>query len=405
MSSIKSESDEEMEEIPLDDVVEQAPEAPSPPPARNLNFPFCRKKRVRCGRDLGVWESSLEDRAHCFSRLTLSYLAPLLDLGARKVLDADDIGVPSKQDEADRAFGRALAAWECQTAKTRSRNERLRSAYQAKLEKCATDAEREKIPAPKYGDPSIAVALYSAFGTWRIFLASLCYISSAVLGFLPVMILNDLVKFFESGQSISEYNGYVNLWVEVAALGLIPIIVSLLQTINQTTMAHCAVFTRTAVSTLLYRKALRVSPAGRAMTSTGQVVNMMSNDTAQLQLFLQFLGMILASPVQIVVALILIYQQVRTSASCCYISVIRVSMFGLLPYCSFTTLGWTRYLGRCRIQYWIVTRQRSGHVDRDEATPPSAEVFGRTHQDDERDSLRNSNHQILCVGTSVWQRS
>ena len=76
-------------------------------------------------------------------------------------------------------------------------------------------------------------------------------------------------------------------------------------------MSHCAVFVRTAVSTLLYRKALRVSAAARAMTSTGQVVNMMSNDTAQLQRFLQFVGMVMVAPIQIVLALALIFLQVR----------------------------------------------------------------------------------------------
>merc|ERR1712159_163780 len=70
------------------------------------------------------------------------------------------------------------------------------------------------------------------------------------------------------------------------------------------------VFVRTAVSTMLYRKALRVSAAGRAKTSTGQVVNMMSNDTMQLQRFLQFVGMTMVAPVQIILALILIYKQV-----------------------------------------------------------------------------------------------
>ena len=100
-------------------------------------------------------------------------------------------------------------------------------------------------------------------------------------------------------------------WVEVVGLGVIPFFVSLLQTRHQTIYAHCAVFVRTAVSTMLYRKALRVSAAGRAKTSTGQVVNMMSNDTAQLQRFLQFVGMTIVAPVQIILALVLIYFQVR----------------------------------------------------------------------------------------------
>ena len=64
------------------------------------------------------------------------------------------------------------------------------------------------------------------------------------------------------------------------------------------------------MSTLLFSKALTISAAGRAQTSTGQVVNMMSNDTQQLQRFLQFFGFTLVAPIQIVIALILIYQQV-----------------------------------------------------------------------------------------------
>ena len=62
---------------------------------------------------------------------------------------------------------------------------------------------------------------------------------------------NDMVKLFELGQFMSKYNSYVNLWLEVAALGTFPVIVSFLLTINQITMAHCAVLARTAISTLL----------------------------------------------------------------------------------------------------------------------------------------------------------
>jgi ATP-binding cassette subfamily C (CFTR/MRP) protein 1 len=132
-----------------------------------------------------------------------------------------------------------------------------------------------------------------------------------LLTFVPVLILNDLVKYFQSkGTGSHAYHGYVPPWVEVVALGVTPFLVSILQTRNLTVLNHCAVFVRTAASTLLYRKSLRVSAAGRAKTSTGQVVNMMSNDTQQLQRFLQFAGMILVAPLQIIVALVLVYRQV-----------------------------------------------------------------------------------------------
>jgi ABC-type multidrug transport system fused ATPase/permease subunit len=159
-------------------------------------------------------------------------------------------------------------------------------------------------------EPSIATALVKSFGTWKIVFAMILYVISALLTFVPVLILNDLVKFFESGADIENYDGLANPWVEVVGLALIPFLISVLQTRHQVILAHCAVYVRTAVSTLLFLKSLRISAAGRAKTSTGQVVNMMSNDTAQLQRFLQFAGMTLVAPIQIIISLVLIYGQV-----------------------------------------------------------------------------------------------
>ena len=263
------------------------------------------------GRDMGVWETSLEDRANCLSRWLLNYLDPLLKLGSHKVLEQDDMGVPSEQDLADRAYQVAKDAFDEQSAKARAANEKIKAAYEAKLAKCTTEEQRAKVKAPVYKEPSIAMALVKGFGMWQLIVGIIYYVISALLTFVPVLILNDLVKLFQSGLPIDEYNGFAHPWVEVAGLGVIPFLISLLQTRHQVIMSHCAVFVRTAVSTLLYRKALRVSAAARAMTSTGQVVNMMSNDTAQLQRFLQFVGMVMVAPIQIVLALALIFLQVR----------------------------------------------------------------------------------------------
>jgi hypothetical protein len=270
-----------------------------------------KPKEAKDGNDLGVWESSLEDRSGVVNVWLLGYLTPLLRLGSTKVLDQKDIGVPSKEDLATNAYDSSKAAWDEQMIKNKATNEKLKAAYEEKLAKCKNERQRSRVKAPKYKEPSIALALLKAFGVSKVIVATFYYICSTLLAFVPVIILNDLVKFFESGESINEYDGYAHPWLEVVALGVVPFLISLLQTRNQTIMAHCAVFVRTAVSTMLYRKALRVSGAGRAMTSTGQVVNMMSNDTAQLQRFLQFGGMTLTAPISIIIALILIYQQVR----------------------------------------------------------------------------------------------
>ncbi|GKZ00646.1 hypothetical protein MPSEU_001016800 [Mayamaea pseudoterrestris] len=303
----------EMMEVSLRDDKFLEHESAKKEPQLQLERSCCglRSKPIpKSAAELGVWEASLEDRSNCISRWTLDYLTPLLKLGSHKVLDAGDMGVPSKQDSAERAYAETLRIFKAQCVKCKAKNEEILAKREAVLAKCQTEEARLKVKPAKLHEPSIAFALAKAFGLGQLVVAVLYYIVGAILGFAPVIILNDLVKFFESGLSINEYDGYVHPWAEVAALAVVPVIITLLQTRHSVIMSHCAVFVRTAVSTMLYRKALRVSAAARAKTSTGQVINMMSNDTAQLQRFLQFAGMILVAPIQIIIALVLIFQQV-----------------------------------------------------------------------------------------------
>jgi hypothetical protein len=245
------------------------------------------------------------------------------------VLDFNDVGVPSRQDCADHAYSSAKRAWEEQAVKADAANalymERTYKPAMLKLqaeEEAAAAASssssspaavttsaaagdnvtssstskdivkeqfekrRAKIEQDKikhWKEPSISSSLVVSFGGWTLALAIFGQVIAAVLSFVPVLILNDLVSYFEwvdAGLSPESYQALVpSPWIGVAGLGLVPIIVSLLQTRSNAVMAHCGVFVRTAVSTMLYRKALNVSAAGRAKTSTGQVVNMMSNGT------------------------------------------------------------------------------------------------------------------------------
>jgi len=380
--------------LPKKEVEEEAPSANDPHTDKPAKKPWTGPQN---GRDLGVWESSLEDRSNCISRWCLNYLDPLLRLGSHKVLEQDDMGVPSREDLAARAHQVAKEAFELQSAKARAANEKLKAAYEAKLAKCTTEEAKKKVKAPVYKEPSIAVALVKGFGTWQLILGMIYYFISAILTFVPVLILNDLVKFFQSGQSINEYQGYAHPWVEVAGLGVIPMIVSLLQTRHQTIMAHCAVFVRTAVSTLLYRKALRVSAAARAQTSTGQVVNMMSNDTAQLQRLLQFIGMILVAPFQIILALALIFLQVRLMPSFVTFLGCPISLS-----CFSFQLGWQRHVGGGRFHALPGSRKHDRLFHCVQTTPPRPQVFRCSCENDERDPCRPSHHQVLRLGETLW---
>merc|ERR1712151_1095207 len=92
------------------------------------------------------------------------------------------------------------------------------------------------------------------------------------------------------------YDGIVHPWLEVVGLAVFPFFAAILQTRYQVIVTHASTFVRTVSSIMLYHKSLRVSAAGRAKTSTGQVVNMMSNDTAQIQRTLLFIGIVFVEP-------------------------------------------------------------------------------------------------------------
>ena len=263
---------------------------------------------------------SNEDGASCLSSWLLLYVTPLLRLGATRVLEPVDVGPPSLCDRAGPCHDKVRALWTAEVARVGGINEREKAAHGARvrvLPPDATSGQWKRAGGRTYvpRNPSLAMVLWNAFGYWRVWYAIALYILSALLQFMPVLILTDLVRYFESsskgGGDGDEYRALLlHPWGNVVGLFVFPMIVSLLQTRSQVILNHCAIFIRTSVSTLLFSKALTISAAGRAQTSTGQVVNMMSNDTQQLQRFLQFFGFTLVAPIQIVISLVLIYRQV-----------------------------------------------------------------------------------------------
>ena len=68
---------------------------------------------------------------------------------------------------------------------------------------------------------------------------------------------------------------------------------------------------RAATITLLYRKSLRVNLATLAKFSMGEVANFMSTDTDRISNYANSFHEFWSLPLQIVVALVLLYQQVR----------------------------------------------------------------------------------------------
>ena len=70
---------------------------------------------------------------------------------------------------------------------------------------------------------------------------------------------------------------------------------------------------RSSMTSSIYRKSLRVSPQGKADSTTGEVVNLMSVDTQRLVDMMPYINMLWSSPLQISIALYFLWQTLGPS--------------------------------------------------------------------------------------------
>lgn len=220
----------------------------------------------------------IEEQAGLVSRCFLWYLNPLFKKGAQQPLEQEDLGANAQQDKSHSLYLTFEAYW------------------------------REELKKPKPAR-SLWKCLWRTVKYERLLLATALYGIYAASAFGPILILTRLVSYFIGTVTLST----AEAWVLTVLLFVIPQIGSICSAQNNIVMSHIGVQIRNILTNVIFRKSLRLSSASRSSTSTGQIVNMFSTDTKQLQGLMYFASMIVFAPAQIAVALALIYQQVTES--------------------------------------------------------------------------------------------
>ena len=223
---------------------------------------------------------SYEDAAGPISRFFMTYLDPLFKLGHSKPdgLVHEDLGVCSVQDQSLPLHLKFSTEWDKEQKKPRKRQ-------------------------------SLWGVLWRTVGYDRICKALLLYATFSAISFGPILILTQLVSHFEGKITLST----TSLWTLVAFMFILPCAATFFCAQSNVILAHIGIQFRNVLIDMIYRKSLKLSPSTKQTTSTGQIVNMFSNDTGQLQRFLFFCNNVALAPFQIAVAIALIYQQVGSS--------------------------------------------------------------------------------------------
>ncbi|KAL8425677.1 hypothetical protein Efla_003997 [Eimeria flavescens] len=323
-----------------------------------LFFSFCclaSKNERLLGDDaslIGPAHSSPEARASTLSLLTFSWMYPLILKGHGQQLLASDAYELMPQDTAETQTEIVMAAWAAQHAETWRSEQPSRagpSSLTASTQSSETaasllspaDRERSRSISSSSGSSSssservkLLRVLWKAYGPTCLGSAAYKLVYD-LLQFAGPVILQQIILFLQrSGEKSVEPPPFSE--------GLTYCLLLLLSSATQTALLHqyfhrqfrLGMRLRVAVSSLIYRKALKIqaratgrsfesqppnstnhssssSPGGR---TTGQYVNLLAVDAQRLEDLMAYVHILWSAPLQISIALFLLFRLLGLAA-------------------------------------------------------------------------------------------
>ncbi|KAL0903582.1 hypothetical protein M5K25_027971 [Dendrobium thyrsiflorum] len=203
--------------------------------------------------------------------LTFKFANSMLDLGAQKQLDFEDL-VQLPNELVPSCHNSLLRCW--------------------MAEKCMPKTDR-----------SLLIAMFHAYG-WPYLRLGLLKMVNDGIGFLSPLILNKLIQFLQKGSD--PIHGYILAF----SLGLTSIFKSFMDTQYTFRLSKLRLELRSSIMTMIYHKCLHVSLAERSKFSEGEIQTFMSIDAGQTVNICNSIHDTWSLPLQIGVALYLLYTQV-----------------------------------------------------------------------------------------------
>lgn len=197
------------------------------------------------------------DKANLFSRLTFHYMQSIINLGYKRPLTIDDIKILPKESETQHGYDQLNAQWEAHKKDIQAHNNKA-------------DADHQKSPNLMH---VIGKTFIGHFAT-IIFIRT----SHSMLQFLLPVLIEQIMIYIESDKGEDELPKARGV---ILALGMLTVglAVSLLTGQAFKKQTELSLEIRNALVSMIYRKALVLSPGSRKSSSTGAITNHMSNDS------------------------------------------------------------------------------------------------------------------------------
>uniref|UniRef100_A0A8C7Y8B6 Multidrug resistance-associated protein 4 n=1 Tax=Oryzias sinensis TaxID=183150 RepID=A0A8C7Y8B6_9TELE len=216
--------------------------------------------------------------ANLLSKIFFCWLSPLFRTGYRRKLEEDDMFRVLPEDASNRLGEELQRYW-------------TQEVQQAK----------KKLQPPK-----LSKALIQCY--WKSYLLIGVYIFlEEVIKVIQPVLLGKLIEYFESydtTQPVPVFEAYSY----AAGISLSTFSLALLHHLYFYQVQRAGMKIRVAVCHMIYRKALCLNSSGLAKTTTGQIVNLLSNDVAKFDEVTLYLHFLWLGPLQgIIVTVLLLY--------------------------------------------------------------------------------------------------
>ncbi|KAJ3591682.1 hypothetical protein NHX12_006814 [Muraenolepis orangiensis] len=214
--------------------------------------------------------------ANLFSRVFFCWLSPLFSVGCRRRLEEHDMYEVLPED----------------------RSGRLGEALQRYWDEEVLSAKQDLRP------PKLTRVLIRCYWKSYSLIGIYIFTEEAIKVFQPVL-LGKLIRYFEpqhDGGAVSQSEAYGY----AAAVCCSTVAMALLHHIYFYHVQRAGMKIRIAVCHMIYRKALRLNSSALAKTTTGQIVNLLSNDVNKFDEVTLFLHFLWLGPLQTAAALLLL---------------------------------------------------------------------------------------------------
>ncbi|XP_062343792.1 ATP-binding cassette sub-family C member 4 isoform X4 [Cinclus cinclus] len=224
----------------------------------------------------------LQDASLC-SRLFFWWLNPLFIIGHKRKLEEDDMYKVMPEDSSEKLGEELQWYWdkEVQKAKKRGKTPHLTKA--------------------------IILCYWKSYLVFGIFT-----MIEETLKIIQPIFLGKIISYFENYDASDEVA--LNFaYCYAGALSVCTLILAIMHHLYFYHVQRAGMKLRVAMCHMIYRKALRLSNVAMAKTTTGQIVNLLSNDVNKFDQVTIFLHFLWAGPVQAIAVTVLLWMEIGPS--------------------------------------------------------------------------------------------